>query len=551
MNLKRRQFLKAAATGAAALGFPAIVRSDSPWAPVPFNLGLGNYKILEVFCHGGLSQWENFWVSHDADGSASESDNNRNWRGVEHFVENLNWLPQEGSPDHSLHCRGFDVDGNGTPVSWGPATAPLWKDRDDIINRTRIAITEHNDEVHGIAGFRTLTGRRFGSPRGASAGTAIQRHYQSVSPDQPIPFSYVLTPKHLRSYWASHATALGQHPGSARPLALQVWDGIGDLLQRTGTTPGADAVFEHLRKQYGALLRFNGTQEVMRSAAYEAHDAASHYLLQADELEALLGGDALAAGQSAPGAHTTGRGPYGDHVNATQRSLEVAAMMLNNGARHVTVFDGGLHSPDTAAFLKDSDTPYDTHTGRDDMDCVEMTSVHLFNLCQSLGAIIGNSSNGGFAGLYAGPGGASPTISLDDTLILIRTEFNRTPSPGVSEPIEPGEFNYAGRNHFGQATAAILIGGPVTDRGIQGGIALSDGNPLSAEATDALSTTDLVAATLLAGGVDALHPDNFLVTDGFSSGINHDGDASADQVRSNLLAKVFGHAPGYSSLFTS
>ncbi len=547
MSISRRQFLKASMAAGAGLAFPAIIRADSTWAPLPQSVGdLPKYKILEVFCHGGLSQWENFWVSHDASGSPSESDSNRNWRGLESFVENLNWLPANGGPAHATETRGFDYDGNGTPISWGPATAPLW--RDDIMDRTRMIVTQHNDEVHSIAGFRTLTGRRFGSPRGASLGTVIQRHFQSVDPDQDIPFSYVLAPEHLgKSYWISHATALGLHPGTARPLALKVGSPIGNLLERDGISPAADRIFNELRTQYRDLLRFHGTGDPVRSAAFASYDAASDYLVRSDALDALLGGDTLEAGETPPSVHTSGRGPYGPHSNPTHRSLEVAAKLLNNGARHVTVFDGGLFDDDTKAFLRDSATPYDVHTGRQDMDCVEMTTVHLFNLLQGLASIIGSPGQQSLALPFASAS-SGHMISLDDTLILLHTEFNRTPSPGTN--VADGGFAYAGRNHYGQATVALAIGGPVTSRGIQGGIRLENQDPTTAEATDALSTTDVIAAAMLAGGVNPVHPDNFVVTDGFSAEVNPGGEAGyATEIRTRLKQKVFGLGGSVGSTF--
>ena len=62
------------AAAGAAIQWPGIAAA-APWAcSTPAACGLGNLRILEIFCYGGMSQWENFWVSEDPGVG-------KNWRG--------------------------------------------------------------------------------------------------------------------------------------------------------------------------------------------------------------------------------------------------------------------------------------------------------------------------------------------------------------------------------------------------------------------------------------------------------------------------------------
>ncbi len=543
--MKRRTFLKYAAntvaSASATLAFPGIVKANTPWAVLPASVGdLPKYKVLEIFCPGGASQWENFWVSHDGPSggdlnslSLGGATDHLNWRGLGEYVAKLQWQNCPEAPAFSTQTKPFEVDENGTPVSWGPATSPLW--RQDIFNRCRMMVTKHSEDLHAFASFRTMTGRRFGSPRAASLGAAIQHHFQSLPQQQDIPYSYVFAPKHLGvEYYLTHSTLIGQHPGPSLPLGLKVGDPIGGLLKRQGISSQADQLFNELRNQYRDLLRWQGSGSPVRSPDFSSYDAASHYLVNAGQLDNLLGGDMLQAGTTTP-CTSDPEHSFEALSNPTKRSLELAAHMLSNGARHITVIDGGL----PASLLRNSSRPYDAHnnsTGQN-RSVVESTSVHLFNLLQSLAAIIDGSSGSPQSGLVlAAPSG--PKINLDDTLVLIHTEFNRTPSPGIG--VNEDDYAYAGREHFPDATLAVLIGGPVTGRAIQGGIILDNGSAESAIATHPLSPTDVHAGVLLAAGIDPLAPDNFTVGDDFSVAINPGGNAYSNEIRSNLKNKVLG-----------
>ena len=525
----------AAGYAATGLGFPSIVKASAPWAELPPSVGdLSKYKVLEIFCPGGMSQWENFWVSHDAATGL-------NWRGLEEYVTNQFWSACAGTPAMSTATQEFAEDINGTTVSWGPATAPLW--RPDIFSRSRMVVTQHVDDIHAFAGYRTLTGRRFGSPRGASLGSAVQRHFQSVA-QQEIPYSYVFAPKHLgKAYHLTNFLLLGQHPGPSRPLGLKVGDAVGNLLLRDGVSDTADAIFNELRGQYSDLLRWQGVGDPVRSPDFESFNSAGDYLMSATELDQHLGGEAMVSGLDMGCTNDPSHAHPEPFSNPTQRSLELAAHMLANGARHVGVIDGGLHHDDYKDWLRDSSTPYDAHT-RSSKNVVEMTSIHLFNLLQGLASIIQEGSAPSADSILVLPGSspntyAGPKIDLDDTLIVINTEFNRRPDPNTGVNEETG-YLYAGREHFPGANVAVLIGGPVNQRAIHGGIELIGDDEQSARATTPLTPTDVHAGVLMAAGIDPIDADNFTVGDDFSGEINPGGNAYADEIRMHLKHKVLG-----------
>lgn len=527
-RVDRRTFLKggaAAAVGASLGVFPSFARAAGVWGTIPEDLGLPKYRILDLYFPGGTSQWETFWVSHD-DGGAE------NWRGLGDYVANVDWLPGPHAPSHSEETKLFaDATASRPAVSWGPATKPLW--RSDIFERCRMLLTSHGHEVHALSNHLVLTGRDMGRPRAASLGAPIQRHFQGLTNPLQIPYAYAFSsadPEPGRDYFLSNALLNGPHPGPSRPLGVLVGTAIDALMTRNGVSPEADAVLGALRGQYRDLLRFKGAGSAVRSAGFEAYDGAAHYLVHAHELDPLLGGDELAADPVVP---ATDHPDLGALKNPTRRSLELAAKMLAHGARHVTVIDGGFEG----GLLRDtSEMPYDCHHRDGKRNLVEITSTGVFNALSAL------------ASLIAAPGPAqlgqkalSPafSIDLDTTLIRIFTEFGRKPNPGLSPDGDP--IASSGRDHFSAATWMILIGGPVTRRGIQGSITTTDG-PNTAAIDGALTPTDVYAALLLAAGIDPFASDNLTSGDDFSPLILSQGSATAT-LRRRLKEQVLGVVP--------
>lgn len=524
-DLSRRRFLKGAAAVTAGAGLGLLPnRASHAWGQLPPGLGIPKYKILDIVLPGGASQWESFWVSHDGPGGSL------NWRGLEDFVMDLSWASGGNHPSPG-ETHTFLNGPTGDPaLSWGPALKPLWL-RHDILDRTRMVLTKHSLEVHSLGLFLNQTGRDFGAPRAAGLGAPIQRHFQSLPDPSNTPYSYVLAPSHLgREYVVTNATTVGQHPGSSRPLALRVGESIGGLLDRNGVSSASDAVTDALRNEYRDLLRFQGNGAPVGSPAFDSYEGAAHYLNHASELNPLFGGTSMLAPDVIP-ACSDSTGSTTPVSNTTRRSLELAAEMFDAGARYITVVDGGIDH----GGLRDSGFPYDGHHRNGRLNVVEMTSAHLFNLCQSLAAVI--HEPGQSIGLGSGQG-ATSTINLNDTLIRIFTEFGRDPSPNTG-----GDEDYAscGREHFPAANFQIMIGGPVAHRGLQGWVGFEDQNPLSAVPHEALTPTDVYAAMLMAAGVDPFSSENLTTGDHFSEVVLADGPGT-NSIRTNLLERVFGHS---------
>ena len=66
-TFSRRSFLKRMAARGVAMGAGSMlpgVTSAAPWGCSGGGAcSLSHLRVLEIFCYGGLSQWENFWVS--------------------------------------------------------------------------------------------------------------------------------------------------------------------------------------------------------------------------------------------------------------------------------------------------------------------------------------------------------------------------------------------------------------------------------------------------------------------------------------------------------
>jgi hypothetical protein len=124
----------------------------------------------------------------------------------------------------------------------------------------------------------------------------------------------------------------------------------------------------------------------------------------------------------------------------------MAASLLTretDAARYVQWVDGGLRPNGSGG--------HDTHDSH-----VYDASRNVTHTLQALVDIIN------------GPGETDPNkLDLDDTMIVINTEFGRTPH-------RQGD---TGLNHWPQGMVNVLIGGPITkaERGIYGAIAEEDG----------------------------------------------------------------------------
>jgi hypothetical protein len=215
--------------------------------------------------------------------------------------------------------------------------------------------------------------------------------------------------------------------------------------------------------------------------------------------------------------------------NRLQTELTLATSLLTTGgARYVCVIDRG---PDR----EPGGTPYDLHYDDDNQPAARILSNNVFNLCTALADQIDATQT-------------NPSkIHLDDTLIIIHSEFGRTTYRNK---------DHLGRDHWPGGYAAVLIGGPIKSRAIAGGIAVpvpapNPGNiyPPPPPTSDALafgaqgagsapfSPTDIRGALMVAAGIDPMAQENFGVGD-FSSLIQSQGSESA--VRTSLQTQILG-----------
>ena len=442
-------------------------------------------NVLDVFLYGGLSPWETFYVVPEY-GIPPEPENPDDPPAAPQQW----WTFQEGENNVSdvfASCWGdapppllqeFRVDENSKMVHLGPFSEPL-RSRKDIIERLRVHVVSHSLEPHEAAIPYALSGFRLGQPKLAGVGAAVQHYFQAHAPVAGgEPYAYVLfSPGDFPTDNLRAASSVGQHPGSARPLAMKVSNNTKfiDALQRTSlgqTQPQFDALLSHYTQAWGERLRWPGAGQLARSQTL------SDYQFSLDTLQKTAALTDILEPKFFVGAEGSQCGQSGN-PNFPMMGFRLAAHLLtrpNTLARYVCVVDGGLIPASGGG-------GYDTHNKH-----VVDSARNLRNLWTELGAIINE------------PGEEDPgKLNLDETLICINTEFGRTPWPQ----------NGDGRNHHPYAYTTLMFGGPVgpDSQGIVGSIG-PDGF-----ANNALGPAESRAAILAALGIYPFAPECYAVSD--------------------------------------
>jgi hypothetical protein len=515
--MRRRTFLKLAgiggvATGASLLGSRLVSAVDPPtWGALPPGVWPGaapHYKVLEIFLYGGLSPWETFYHRATAPtGSnlaafAGFDESLSGTTGVER-IRDMIWSFCGGAPSPAVETHTFANDALGQPVSLGPFTKPLWSNH--ILQRMRIVVLQHNLLPHEAAIPYALTGMTLGRPQLAGMGATLQRQALAQSP-RTLPYSYVCAPMSFRfpSDNLQATTAVGMHQASARPLTIRIGvgtDSLRDMLQqRVGVAGSTDGLIRQYRSQYRDNFRWRGSGAPTRSKAFAEYNAGLEALFSAPLLRNLLSSAPLTLQSDPPCLGTSPSTPLG---NMPGTAIRLAAYLLTRTsgqeARYACVVDNGL---DEVA----SGGGYDTHSNGH----LYYTGVNLWNTLSTLADVIRNPS--------VPRTGDADRISLDDTLVLLTTEFGRTPYRSFgSSP----SSNSNGRDHWTQGYVNVLIGGPIQSGrfGIAGAIH-DDGR---ADATRHFTPTDLRAAALMAAGLDPFTPDVLGVSD-VSAAVSPTGD---------------------------
>lgn len=429
----RRRFLTSSAALVGGAGLVSPRLAGATGSIAP----IGPYHVLEIFLDGGLSWHEVAWLS----ATVADRDGQPNWPADHPWWSDL----------------GVDE-----PVAWsfhgapmGAATAPL----DALQDRLRLVTQAHTLPAHEVAIPYAATGRTLGRAdlfgTGAAAIDAGGRAYVLY------PWSATRTVPYL--------TATGLFDAGCRPLALRYLpealaeDVVAELAAPRLTA--LDRLRAGARDRYGARL-VHPTGGSVRSQGFSAFDASADAAEGANELASLLvdaaGGDTPLA---IPATETAAD-------NTTRRALRLGAGLIaqhraaGTSGVHVTVIDRGL-------------TPYDTHVGASRAESHTTHAGNLWSVLDEVSALV-----------------ASGAIDLDDTLVVVNTEFGRWNDKPTSN----------GTEHHPDGYAAALLGGPIGTVGTSGVAGSFDALGVADTAT---SPVDLRCAVLSALGIDPFSETGF------------------------------------------
>ncbi|HVO30503.1 MAG TPA: DUF1501 domain-containing protein [bacterium] len=438
-------------------------------------------RVLEIFLYGGLSPWETLYFVPEYGTPTDPQYPNQQF-----------YTFGGGGPDSvaaALAACGLSAEPNGVPfapdangktVNLGPFAVTL-RNRTDLTDRMRLLVMRHDLEPHEAAIPLALSGKRVGLPSLAGLGAHIQRFFNDHGDgSRQSPWSYVFSTGGLPGDNVLAAAATGFHPGTARPLLIKVdsAQALYNLLARSavGTTTDRqkyDAAIAAYVNRYQDQLRYPGAPDPLRSPRFSDLAQSAVAVSHADAVATVLD----------PSLFT----PLSGNVCGDASSQDIPGMSLKIAAHLLT------HPTEPASYVCVSDTGlieasggggYDTHT-----DNSHDTARNFKNLLDSLAAIINT------------PGEGNPAkISLDDTMIILNTEFGRTPVP---------QQGGNGRNHHPYGYVTALIGGPITtaQKGVYGAI-----GPDGMASTWVTPAEGRIAA-LLALGIYPFAQEAFFVSD--------------------------------------
>jgi hypothetical protein len=489
--MDRRKFLRlAAGAGAAVMLGPWMRRAladdafgafPSGTATAQLPAGVRAKKVLEVFLYGGLSPWESLYFVRDY-GTPTDP----TYPNSQYYAFNTTQTSAMSKCSEVDMARPFATDALGKTVELGPFAARLFS-RTDVTARMRIVVQKHGLEPHEAAVPQALTGRPVGQPTAAGLGAHIQRARldANATPDRASPYSYVLATGGISSDNIAAAAASGAHPGSARPLLIKTDDASELTRLLTRPTVGAnratnDALVSAYVGQYDARLTDPRAGRV-RSLRTDDLAVAAITTTKVDAIRAVVTDDlfTLVNGSSCGTTDT----------DIPLVGLKAAAHLLTHPtepASYVCVSDIGLEEASGGG-------GYDTHS-----DNARDQSRNFDNMLQAL------------LGIINAPGENDPTkISLDDTLVILNTEFGRTP---IAQPNDGAGSDGSGRNHHPYGYVTAFIGGPVTtaQAGISGAIG-PDG--IAVDGSFGTPAENRIAA-LLALGIWPFAQEAFAVSDG-------------------------------------
>ncbi|MBM4344869.1 MAG: DUF1501 domain-containing protein [Deltaproteobacteria bacterium] len=483
--MQRRDFLKAggiATAGATAFGPGLFVPrralgfGEAPHGDQGLLLPAAERatSVLEIFLYGGISQYESFYCVPD-----HGKDNGTHWHLYLKTGDVQKAIDACALQGLDLLER-FGIDGLGQDVFLGPYVAPL-RARPDLVARMRVAITAHDLEPHEAAIPQMLGGRGLGNPALAGLGAHVQRYFGELAGSATFgPKAWVLLHQSLNAFPTDNlrtASAIGLHPGSARPLPIKV-DGAAELtsLLARGTVgerrSAHDALVADAISRYRARLTRPGEPAPLRAPRLTDLADAAEAVRHADQVGAVLKPKLFEKRSVQWCGHSVG-------TDAITMNLNLAAHLLTHPtapARYICLIDGGLIPADGGG-------GYDTHE--------ENPHTQARNLSHTLT---------GLCSIVNGPGEHDPRkLDLDKTLIVLTSEFGRT-------PYQQGK---KGRNHWPYGFPVVFLGGPVRSQhqGVFGGCG-PDG-----KAVVASTPQENRIAALLALGIWPFANESFNVAD--------------------------------------
>jgi hypothetical protein len=483
--VRRRDFLTSAIAGTAGAGMllaspPAWGRrwGEAPDESVPLILpeGVRANRVLEVFMYGGMSPWESFYTVPEF-GRADDPDHPNTQFYL--FADQHGPVFGACGVQQGDYTQPFALDSNNRQVHLGPLVM-AFRNRPDILDRMRVVVMAHTLEPHEAAIPLALSGMNLGSPRMVGMGAHIQRFFMEQA-TRPEPYSYVLQPENVFSTDNTRAAdAIGLHPGAARPLALKISSSqrFLDNLERANLGDRR-AAWDALQSFYADAARARYTRdgqadsERLRSAGLDDHESARASIRQSEAIRNVLGENFM-QGQ--------GGGSCSDFNSPAYPAMgvEAAVQLLTHPltpARYVNVVDTGLR-------LADGGGGYDTHFD------------HLYPQARNVNFLMSQ-----LAQRINEPGEGDPAkLDLDDTMVVLTTEFGRTPFR---------QFGGDGTNHHPYGYVNVILGGPIgpDQAGIVGAIG-PDG-----VATDYVTPPELRVALLAAVGMYPFSHESFAVGD--------------------------------------
>ena len=497
--MRRRDLLRAAAAVGGLSLVPGRRAWAQSWGEAPDSTAAGLLlpegaraeKVLELFLYGGLGPFESFYVVEEYGRPDDPRYPDEQW----YLFENKHAQAAGVCGIDDTTLLPFATDALGMSVKLGPWLAPL-RARPDMLARMRILVQRHDLEPHEAAIPLALSGMRLGSSRMCGLGAHAQRyHLDRDTTGRRVPFSYVLYPDtEISTDNLRAASAVGLHPGSSRPLDLRITaeSPLPSQLARSGLGNRRDA-YDALLAHYAlsAKVRYMSGGEMVRSRGLSDHAFALESLRNADGLRDLFPDEVL-ENQSKLLCGMRGE------TDTTGMGLTMAAHLLTHPvspARYVNVVDGGL-VPATGG------GGYDTHT-----DHMRDQSRNLLATIESLVNIVN------------APGEDDPgKINLDDTMIVLNTEFGRTPF------VQAGSGN--GTNHHPYGYVTVLIGGAIGED--QAGIVGAIGP--DAYADRYVTPIESRAAVLAAMGIYPFTQESFAIGDLREQSVEKDGLAWLNEI---------------------